>query len=236
MKIPEQAGREADFEDILLQIIQEKLSQKKLDGFRFQDSILPVFLDVLEFSDSIIKDIEENGQGQTCACQSGCTYCCHSRVKIIPIEALLISTFIQTDFTETQINELNTGISRTLSMTKDKTSEQVYALKNDLPCLFLKKGKCSIYKIRPSICRSWNSFDSMACKSAYDSADSKSSVSVSPARNFVFGTTRGLFEQISKASELQSDTLLLHNAVSDCLSIPDPMGQWSRGYDVFRYE
>lgn len=121
-------------------------------------------------------------------------------------------------------------------MTAGKTLEQIYALKCDMPCPFLKKGKCSIYKMRPSICRSWNSFDSKACKTAYDSVDYNSSVIGSPARNFVFGTTRTLFKQLSKAFSLQSDILLLHNGMSDCLRNTDPIGQWAKGYDVFRYD
>lgn len=231
-----QSGRENELEEILLQTIQEKLFQKKSNGLRFHEVILSVFQEVLEFSDSIVQSLEEDGQSPKVACRSGCNYCCHSQVNIIPIEALLISTFIKTDFTCAEVTALNMGISQIHLLTAGKTLEQVYALKNDLPCLFLKKGECSIYKIRPSICRSWNSFDSKACKSAYNSADYRSTVIGSPARNFVFGTTRALFKQLSEAFSLQSDILLLHNAMSDCLNNTDPLGQWTKGYHVFRYE
>ena len=234
--MPNQTDQGSEFEEILFQTIQEKLSQKKADGLKFHDAILPVFQEVLEFSDSIVQNLEKNGQSPKVACQSGCNYCCHSQVNIIPIEALLISAFIKTDFTFTEVSALNTEISQILLLTAGKTLEQLYALKDDLPCLFLKKGKCSIYKMRPSICRSWSSFDSISCKAAYDSVDYRSPVIGSPARNYVFGTTRALFGQLSEAFSLQSETLLLPKAMSDCLNNDNPIGLWKKGYDVFRYE
>lgn len=236
MNMSNQPDQESEFEEILFQTIQKKLSQKKADGLKFHDAILLVFQEVLEFSDSIVQHLEKNEQSPKVACRSGCNYCCHSQVNIIPIEALLISAFIKTDFTFTEISALNAEISQIHLLTAGKTLEQLYALKDDLPCLFLKKGKCSIYKMRPSICRSWNSFDSVACKAAYDSADYRSLIIGSPARNFIFGTTRALFGQLSEAFSLQSETLLLPNAMSDCLNNADPISQWAKGYDVFRYE
>jgi Fe-S-cluster containining protein len=236
MSMPNQPDLKSEFEHILFQTIQEKLHRKKSEGLTFHDAILPVFQEALEFSDSIVQNLEENGQSPKVACQSGCNYCCHSQVNIIPIEALLISAFIKTDFTCTEVGTLNADISHIQLLTAGKTVEQVYALKGELPCLFLKKGKCSIYKMRPSICRSWNSFDSKTCKDAYNSIDYRSTVISSPARNFVFGTTRAIFKQLSEAFSLQSEILLLHNAMSDCVNSKDPIGQWVRGCALFKYE
>jgi len=234
--MPNQPDQGSEFEEILFQTIQEKLFQKKSDGLRFHDAILPVFQEILEFSDSIVQNLEENGQSPKVACQSGCNYCCHSQVNIIPIEALLISAFIKKNFTFTEVSALHAEISQIHLLSAGKTLKQLYDLKGNLPCLFLKKGKCSIYKVRPSICRSWNSFDSLSCKAAYNSVDYRSSIIGSPARNFVFGTTRALFEQLSEVFSLQSDTLLLPNAISDCLNNAAPLNQWAKGYDVFKYE
>lgn len=235
MNHPKHLKLENKFEDILFHTIQDKLYEKRMENVGFQAAILAIYQEVLEFSDNIVQELEANGQSPEVACISGCSYCCHSQVNVIPIEALIIAALIETDFSYNQKGSLRDGISRTRSMTNGKTPEETYALKDDLPCLFLTKGKCSIYKNRPSICRSWNSLDVDSCKSAYCSIDFKSSISVSPVRNFVFGTTRALFGQLSKELSLQSETLLLYDAVSDCLGISDPLGQWVRGCDVFNY-
>ncbi len=230
-----QPGLETEFAEIIFLTIQKRFGQKKMIGLGFQEAILPVFQEVLEFSQTIIRNLERAGQSPKVACQSGCSYCCHSQVNIIPIEALAICAFIKTDFTSGQVSTLNAGISRARSLTAGKTFKQVYAIRADLPCVFLTAGKCSIYAMRPSICRSWNSFDAGACRHAYGSFDAASSVETSPARNFVFGTTRDLFEQLSVSLSLQSGTLLLHNAMFDCLNSSDPLGCWARGDDVFGY-
>lgn len=229
-------GQGSDFEQILSRILQEKLYEKKMDGVGFQDAILLVFKELLEFSDNIVQDFERDGKSPTVACKSGCSYCCHSLVYIIPIEALLIFQFISINFTFSEINALRDGISHTRSLTTGKTVAQTYALKHELPCMFLKNGECTIYAIRPSICRSWNSLDANTCRVAYDSVDYRSSVNASPVRNFIFGTTRSLFEQFSEALLFQSKTLLLHNAVSDCLDSSNPIGRWTKGYEVFSYD
>lgn len=229
-------GQGSDFEQILSRILQEKLYEKKMNGVGFQDAILLVFKEVLEFSDSIIQDFERDGKSPRVACKSGCSYCCHSLVHIIPIEALLIFQFISVNFTCSEINALRDVISHTRLLTQGKTVAQIYTLKHELPCMFLKHGKCTIYAIRPSICRSWNSMDAKTCRVAYDSFDYKSSVNASPIRNFILGTTRELFEQFSEALLFQSKTLLLHNAVSDCLNSFDPLGLWAKGYRVFSYD
>jgi hypothetical protein len=225
--------KESELERILFHTIQEKLQQKKTDGFKLYDVILPVFQEMLEFSDQIVLDLEENGHCPEVACQSGCSYCCHSQVSVIPIEALLIGAFIKTDFSRMEISELHTGMSQINARTCGKTLEQIYVIKDGLPCLFLKQGKCRIYHMRPSICRSWNSFDSAACRSAYDSADYRSQVPGSPARNLIFGTTRSLFKDLSDVFSLQSDILSLPHAVSDCLNSTDPLAQWLNGDVLF---
>lgn len=232
---PEESGLENEFSKIIFQAIQEKLEQKKSGGLSLKASILQVFQEVVDFSQDIVRELETSGQSPEIACQSGCSYCCHSQVNIIPIEALVICGFIKTEFSLGQKNALNTGIARVRSLTSGKTFSQVYAIKADLPCVFLESGQCSIYKMRPSICRSWNSFDSDACRMAYHSHDYGAAVGVSQARNFVFGTTRELFQQLSEALGLQSETLLLHNALFDCLKVSDPLGQWAGKENVFQY-
>jgi Fe-S-cluster containining protein len=66
------------------------------------------------------------------ACKRGCNACCHYNVQLFPIEAELI--------------EKHTGSKQTKAEhpAKDFTGR---------PCVFLKQGECSIYDIRPMVCR-----------------------------------------------------------------------------------
>lgn len=209
--------------------------REKLDGITSHAAILPVFQQVLEFLQTLVTQLEDGGESPLVACRSGCSFCCHSQVSIIPIEALLMAGFVVAEFTGSQVRSLQDRIVRARSLTAGKSPSQVYAMKKDLPCIFLDGGRCGVYTARPSICRSWNSFDAAACRLAYDSPDMASSVSSSPARNFVFGTARELFQTLTRDLSLQHDTLLLPNAMSDCFLLPDPLVHWAKGEIVFHY-
>lgn len=66
------------------------------------------------------------------ACRRGCSACCHYNVHLYPIEAELI--------------EKHTGFK------KVKGPHPVLDF-TGVPCVFLKDGQCSIYDVRPMVCR-----------------------------------------------------------------------------------
>ena len=79
------------------------------------------------------------------ACGKGCSSCCKMNVTISQIEANLIAE--------------KTGIK-----SKQFTSSQSHNIEEfiGIPCIFLKDGSCSIYDIRPFVCRKHVSFDMTA--------------------------------------------------------------------------
>ena len=76
------------------------------------------------------------------ACGKGCSSCCKMNVKISQIEANIIAE--------------RTGMqSKQLPSSRSYKSDQFMGV----PCVFLKEGSCSIYEIRPFVCRNHVSFD-----------------------------------------------------------------------------
>lgn len=220
-------------QDPLKQLLFENI-QTKLQENPFAQSILPAFEQIMEFAQVIIEQLEESGQSPSVSCQCGCSYCCHSQVKIIPIEALSIYTYIKQTFNDIEISDLKKRISSFHGLTRGKTFEQRFSMKQMLPCIFLKSEQCCIYKARPSICRSWNSLSQSDCITAYNSKNSQAEIESSPARNYVYGSARELFELITRQQALQTHTLHMPQAIDDCFNNPDPLTQWSRGIDIFK--
>lgn len=66
------------------------------------------------------------------ACGRGCNACCHYNVHLFPLEAELI--------------EKRTGIKRS------KGPNPSFDF-TGIPCVFLRDGQCSIYEVRPMVCR-----------------------------------------------------------------------------------
>jgi Fe-S-cluster containining protein len=216
------------------QILSDAVREKLAAGI-CPDTILPLFRETLAFSQTLISELEASGDSPAVACKSGCFLCCHSRVSVIPLEALLMAEFVAAKFSRSQVDELVKRIHRAHDLTQGKTDKQIYTLKTVLPCVFLEGGRCSVYEARPSICRAWNAFDAADCRSAYDSADYRARVASSPARRLVFGAARDLFQQLSVESVLQHHTLTLCDAMADCLLSSDPLVSWARGDDIFHY-
>ncbi len=210
-----------------------KTIQDELQVSPFETAILPAYSKVMEFAQGIIEQLENSGQTPPISCKAGCSYCCHSQVKIIPIEALSIHTHITNTFNDLEVSDLKKRISSFQLLSKGKTFEQRFSMKEKLPCIFLMSGKCSIYKSRPSICRSWNSLDHLDCKIAYNSEDSQTEIQSSPARNYVYGSARELFELIARQLSLQTQISHMHKAITDCFNATDPLKQWCLGTEIF---
>jgi Fe-S-cluster containining protein len=229
-QVSEDQVNEDQLKQILLKIIQEKLHNK-----HFGTSILSVFNEVLDFAETIIETLEVSGESPEISCQSGCSFCCYSQVKIIPIEVLSIYSFIRSSYDAQEISNLQTRLSDIQGLTCGKTFEEIYAIKKQLPCIFLSDKKCSIYSMRPSICRSWNSLDSNACGTAFNSDDHNLEIESSPGRNYVFGAVRELFQGLSNEKYLQADKLQMYTALSDCFNNSDPLVNWAMGDKIFNY-
>ena len=79
------------------------------------------------------------------ACSKGCSSCCKINVTISQMEANLIAE--------------KTGIkSKQLALSQSHSPDKFIGI----PCVFLKNGSCSIYDIRPFVCRKHIWFDTTA--------------------------------------------------------------------------
>lgn len=95
---------------------------------------------------AIDKYIDKNGK---VSCRAGCSACCHQQINISDLEADLIMEEVE---------------KRDIKLDQLKLARQGAWDKNDYynkkhrglaACVFLQEGKCSIYKQRPAVCRSY---------------------------------------------------------------------------------
>ncbi len=77
-------------------------------------------------------------------CHKGCHYCCHYDVGVTVQEVTLIFQYL--------INH------------PDIVIKVKNALQENRFCAFLDNTLCSIYEVRPIICRGWNSVDILVCE------------------------------------------------------------------------
>lgn len=123
----------------------------KLQTFVHNDSVSSVkkMGRIHAFIDWLIEDLSIP---QLAVCQSGCAHCCKIDVEIGVIEAAYIAD--------------KQGLTL---LDKKKREHSGYHLK-DHYCQFLDQsnGKCTIYEIRPIVCRSFYAFDNSKFCESFD--------------------------------------------------------------------
>ncbi len=78
------------------------------------------------------------------ACKNGCSYCCHMEVGLYTVEAELIA------------NEIGVPLQK-LQDTPEYRQNGWIDMKR--PCPFLVENSCSIYEVRPMVCRTHVNFE-----------------------------------------------------------------------------
>ncbi|WP_320172181.1 YkgJ family cysteine cluster protein [Maridesulfovibrio sp.] len=107
------------------------------------------------------------------ACSAGCSYCCSSHISVMPQEAFNIGLYLARTVSADDFEELANQCSEIASGLAD-TSVEDFAAGYFRPCPFLRDDKCSIYDVRPIVCRNWISCDLGACRASFDAGNRKS--------------------------------------------------------------
>lgn len=91
-------------------------------------------------------------------CKPGCNSCCSLRVEVLPPEAFLIARELS-KLPEPALSELKARVASQAAYANGLTMGQFRR-----PCALLVDGRCSIYAVRPSMCRKLYSQDVEMCK------------------------------------------------------------------------
>ena len=86
-------------------------------------------------------------EGGELACRKGCALCCHLLIRVRPMEGILAATFAETSLPD--------AIRRAI---RDA------AFRRPVPCPFLQDETCTVYEVRPRVCRDYYSFDLDMCR------------------------------------------------------------------------
>ena len=228
MEKTEGSSEPNEFKTILLNLAREKMTHGK-----HKDTILVATQTVMDFVQETIEKLETSGQSPKVSCGSGCSFCCHSLIRVIPAEALLIAAYVRKNFIDNDIQVLKKTIQEYRMLIHGKTFKNRVAIKDKTPCIFLKNNNCSIYPVRPFICRAWNSLDKSVCRSAFLSGNHNAEIETSPARNFIFSTAREIFQEMDIQMALKTGLFEIPGAIQDCLKHGDSLNRWCNSKPVF---
>ena len=185
--------------------------------------------------DAIRKFLSLESLPEPIECKPGCHYCCFNLPMITPPEALLIGHHLEQTFTHRGKQAINIKNRKLIKKIADKRADEIFMMRHELPCIFLKDSMCMIYALRPAVCRACCSTRSSHCKMIFEKKNHRARLRSYPQLRVIFETVHLRFIEFCREKGCQSDILTLANAVEDYFRHPDPIDAWLRGEIVFRF-
>jgi Fe-S-cluster containining protein len=156
------------------------------------------------------------------ACAPGCFFCCYLPVDVLAPEAFRIAAHLQ--------QTRSPGELVALVYQLGTYGQQDFGARH---CVFLADGRCSIYEVRPMVCRSYNSLSKERCEAYYHDASvdlkgTKDRAAGRLAESMEDGVIAGL-----NALGLDAQWYELPSAVLRALETTNGPARWARGEAVF---
>ncbi len=164
------------------------------------------------------------------ACAKGCAHCCHSRlVAVVPVEVLAIVRHVDRHF----------GADRRAALAA-RVKEGAAALRaleegnewGHVPCPLLEDGLCSVYTVRPLVCRGFNSFDDRMSEALFKENAVPSVKGDRRRFDMALAILRGAALGAAESGR-EGDAVNLTPALEVALSTADAEDRWLAGAPVF---
>ena len=169
---------------------------------------------------------------QALACEAGCAHCCYQYyIGTTPFEVLHISAVIFETYSNTERVQL---MERILAAENRKRQQPIadWGLAK-FPCPLLVNEQCSVYEIRPFVCRAMNSYDDDRCRMNHETPRNDSSVPMYSHQYDIAKFARTGIQQGLSEVGLQNDILELVPALRIALTTPDALLRWLAGERIF---
>ena len=184
-------------------------------------------------ADHLIQRLEaENPLPHPIACQAGCDFCCFNQVQLTPPEALLIGHYIEQNFTPDEKDLLLAKVARTLALTAGKSKTAIAKMRAELPCPLLRDHRCSVYPVRPLMCRAMHALEAERCQAELQSGSLAGSTYYAHRHDIAVSVSAGLMEGC-RALGLQAGAGPPPRALNDFFAREDPVQRWLAGEEVF---
>ena len=185
------------------------------------------------FAEVVLKDVSSREPPpKPIACKKGCAFCCHGReVHATSLEVLRIAGYVAENFPIDQIGALLTRAAEVEQAKKEQWNAG--PPRRNFRCPLLVDNVCSVYPVRPLVCRGFNSYDAYACELQKSFLQENAKIEGyahqgRAAQAALAGLRRGLDE-----AGLGADVLDLAPALRIVLTTQNVAPRWLSGEPVF---
>ena len=164
-------------------------------GIRLQ-AVVGAAADVAQFADEALAIVQEEYRPRL-HCQEGCHYCCCKPGVLASIPELLrILERIHSTFSEADVLALSERAKRYGEQVAGRNFNDL--VDESVPCPLLVDGRCSVYEVRPLVCRGYNSTDVDACRKAHSDRTARVPI-FAMLKDVTDGATVGVAESLEAA-------------------------------------
>jgi Fe-S-cluster containining protein len=168
-----------------------------------------------------------------CPDGGGCTYCCYQGVVATVPEILLLADYLRHHRSADELEGIKNRCRDYITAIDGKP---YHNLKQACPFLEGDQqgvgGKCSVYEVRPLVCRGYHSLDVVRCKRAFDDPQDKSFMI--EAWGFPIAQEIGKSVRLGLiANGLDGSYFKLAHAVLIALETPDAAERYLAGEPIF---
>jgi Fe-S-cluster containining protein len=186
-------------------------------------------------AEHLVRRLEaENPLPQPLACQEGCDACCHNLVELTPPEALIIGHHINRCFSQVDKELVLAKVAKNLALTAGKTKAAIATVRRDLPCPLLRGRRCSVYPIRPLVCRAMHALSRERCEAELHTGNLAGSQYYGHRHEIALSVSAGILAG-SQVENCQSRILSLSRALHDFFIQENCVERWIVGEAVFSF-
>ena len=200
---------------------------------RNEAAALALAFQAFSLADQLISYFEsENHLPQPIACREGCSFCCFNQVELTPPEALLIGDYVARNFSREDQDGLLARVAGDLGLKAGKSQKKLARLRHRLPCPLLVGGRCSVYSVRPLVCRAMHAFAVGSCEQELRRGKLGPGEDYPHRYEIIRSISAGL-QTGCREMGCQTGILDLVLALQDFFTRGNPVEKWIMGEEVF---
>jgi uncharacterized protein len=189
------------------------------------DALVATATESAQFADEALAIVGEEYR-PTIACREGCSYCCRKPGVLVTLpEVIRIVALLRETRDAHGLDGLQARVAGYVAQLQGRHFNDPTA--DSVPCPLLVDDRCSVYDVRPLVCRGFNSTSVEACENAHGSAD-RLIPTFAILKDVTDGATVGVAQQLKHAG-LGQAVLDLGTALSIALERPNAAESVVRG-------
>jgi Fe-S-cluster containining protein len=210
-------------------------ARSELRRDRTAQSGIRVVLQGYRAGDELLRQDTSRASGRHLpVCKEGCSWCCQgAKVDVLVPEALAIIEHQRARLSPEELERFRENIASAAAYFREMTIESRRESRYPCPLLDEASGRCTIYEVRPMLCRAYNSLDEGQCERACKEPLYGHDIPIDASRQGIFVSISFELQSAIHDAGMDSRWFDLINALHLALAEPDAGDRWAKGDRVF---